>query len=61
MKAPIPIIIEMFSIPEVEESIANKPSAIGSDGTGKNGITDEANTATRPSSLNQSGSENDNT
>ena len=51
----------MFSIPEVEESIANRPSAIGSDGTGKNGITDEANTATRPSSLNQSGSENDNT
>ncbi len=40
--------MEMLSIFAVDESIDNRPSAIGSDGTGKNGITDEANTATKP-------------
>ena len=39
----------MFKIDEVDESTDNKPNAIGSEGTGKNGMTDEANTATNPS------------
>lgn len=59
MIAPTAITTEIFRIADGDESSASVPSAIGSGGTGKNGIAEVRNTAIMPSSLNHAGNVND--
>ena len=51
--------MDMFSIADSLESSASSPSATGSEGTGKNGITAVRKIAIKPNSLNHVGNESD--